>query len=118
MREDVEVAYDDDLAHRIRELLVDEDGVSERPMFGGLSFLIGGHMAVAVSSKGGLLVRVGPDAYAQAIAHPDASEFVMRDRTMLGWVRVGPEGVRTKRKLSPWVRRGAAFARTLPPKGR
>jgi hypothetical protein len=111
------MAYDRDLANRLREALAGEDGVTEKAMFGGLAFLVGGHMAVAASGQGGLLVRVDPDESAAALARPHASLMEMRGRSMAGWVRVAPEGVRTARQLAPWVRRGVAYARSLPPKG-
>jgi hypothetical protein len=111
-----EVAYDEDLANRVRELLADEEPVTEMPMFGGLAFLVGGNMAVAMSSKGGLMVRVGPDAGGQALARPHAREVEMGSRRMRGWVIVEPDGLRTKRQLAAWVRRGVMFARSLPPK--
>ena len=110
------MAYDHDLANRVREQLADVDAVTERAMFGGLAFLVGGHMAVAVSGRGGLLVRVGPDGAADALSLPHASQAEMRGRAMTGWIRVAPDGVRTRRQLAPWVRRGASFAATLPPK--
>jgi TfoX/Sxy family transcriptional regulator of competence genes len=110
------MAYDDELAHRVRELLADEDGLSEMRMFGGLAFLIDGNMSVAVSSQGGLMVRVDPDTTEDALARPHTREFAMRGRPLAGWVRVDVEGVATKRLLAAWVRRGVAFARTLPPK--
>jgi TfoX/Sxy family transcriptional regulator of competence genes len=111
------MAYDEELAHRVRELIADEDGLSEMRMFGGLAFLLHGNMSVAVSSQGGLMVRVDPDATADLLARPHTRELEMRGRAMAGWVRVDAEGVTTKRQLSPWVRRGVAFARTLPRKG-
>ena len=110
------MAYDHDLANRVREQLADVDAVTERAMFGGLAFLVGGHMAVAVSGRGGLLVRVGPDGAADALSRPHAGQAEMRGRAMTGWIRVAPDGVRTRRQLAPWVRRGASFAATLPPK--
>jgi TfoX/Sxy family transcriptional regulator of competence genes len=110
------VAYDEDLANRIRELAGDADGISEQAMFGGLAFLIGGHMAVAVSGQGGLLVRVEPDETDALLGKPHARPFEMRGREMRGWLRVDAEGVRTKRQLERWVRRGVAYARSLPPK--
>jgi len=110
------MAYDRDLANRLREQLAGEDGVSEKAMFGGLAFLVGGHMAVAASGQGGLLVRVSPEASDEALSRPHATPMEMRGRTMAGWVRVAPEGVRTARQLAPWVRRGVGYARSLPPK--
>jgi TfoX/Sxy family transcriptional regulator of competence genes len=110
------MAYDADLAHRIRELLAGEPGVTENKMFGGLAFLIGGNMAVAASGQGGLMVRVDPAETDALAAKPHAGPFEMRGRTMQGWLRVADEGVRTKRQLEPWVRRGVGYARSLPAK--
>ncbi len=110
------MAYDEDLARRIRELIASEPGVSEKKMFGGLAFLVGGNMAVSASGQGGLMVRVDPDATAELLARPHAKPFEMRGRPMDGWLRVDREGVRTKRQLEPWVKRGVAYARSLPPK--
>jgi TfoX/Sxy family transcriptional regulator of competence genes len=110
------MAYDEDLANRIRELVAGERGVTERKMFGGLAFLIGGNMSVAASGQGGLLLRVDPDETEALIAKPHAEPFVMRGREMKGWLRVDPEGVRTKRQLEPWVKRSVSYARSLPPK--
>ena len=108
--------YDEDLANRIRELLAGDGGVTEKRMFGGLAFLIGGHMAVAASGRGGLMVRVDPAETDALMAKPHAGPFEMRGRAVGGWLRVAPEGVRTKRQLAPWVERGTAYARSLPPK--
>jgi TfoX/Sxy family transcriptional regulator of competence genes len=110
------VAYDEDLANRIRELMAGETGVTEKAMFGGLAFLIGGNMAVAASGQGGVMVRVDPEETDALVAKPHARPFEMRGREMQGWLRVDSEGVRTKRELEPWVRRGVAYARSLPPK--
>ncbi len=112
-----EMAYDEELAHRVRELLAEEDGLGEMSMFGGLAFLLGGNMAVAVSSRGGLMVRVGPEGADAALLRAHAQAIEMRGRAMTGWVIVAPDGLRTKRQLAAWVSRGADFARTLPPKG-
>ena len=110
------MAYDEDLANRIRELVAGEDGVTEQRMFGGLAFLIGGNMSVAASGQGGLMVRVDPAETDALLAKPHAQPFEMRGRAMQGWLRVDEEGVRTKRQLEPWVRRGMANAKSLPPK--
>jgi hypothetical protein len=107
------MAYDEDLAHRIRALLADEDDVSEQAMFGGLAFLIGGRMAVAVSGSGGLLLRVDPDAAETLGRRAHAGPFVMRGKELAGWLRIAPEGIETKRQLEPWVRRGVQAARAL-----
>jgi hypothetical protein len=110
--------YDEDLANRIRELMAAEQGVTEMRMFGGLAFLIGGNMSVAASGQGGLMVRCEPEATDALVAKPHARSFEMRGREMQGWLRVDAEGLRTKRQLEPWVRRGVAYARSLPPKKR
>jgi TfoX/Sxy family transcriptional regulator of competence genes len=110
------MAYDEDLANRIRELIGAEAGLTEQRMFGGLAFLIGGNMSVAASGQGGLMVRVDPHETDALLAKPHAEPFEMRGRSMQGWLRVDTEGLRTKRQLEPWVRRGVAYARSLPPK--
>ncbi len=110
------MAYDERLAERVRELLAGERGVTEQRMFGGLSFLLGGNLAVAVSSRGGLLVRVGQDAFDEALERPGTSPMEMGGRLMKGWVFVASKELGTKRRLGAWVGRGARFARSLPPK--
>jgi TfoX/Sxy family transcriptional regulator of competence genes len=110
------MAYDEDLADRIRELLQAEPGVSERKMFGGLAFLVGGHMAVAASGQGGLMVRVDPDQTDDLAEQPHAGPFVMRGRPMQGWLRVDAAGLPTREQLERWVNRGLAYVRALPPK--
>ena len=110
------MAYDEVLAHRIRELLEDERGLGERRMFGGLAFLIDGNMAGAASGRGGLMVRVDPDDTRALLRRAHVGPFVMRGKELAGWVRVDDDGVRTKRQLGTWVRRGVAYARSLPPK--
>jgi hypothetical protein len=111
------MAYDEDLANRIREIVGAEPDLTEKAMFGGLAFLIAGHMAVSASGQGGLLVRCDPADTEQLAGKPHAGRFEMRGRAMDGWLRVAPEGARTKRQLQPWVARGVAYARSLPPKG-
>jgi TfoX/Sxy family transcriptional regulator of competence genes len=110
------MAYDEDLANRIRELIATDPDVNEKRMFGGLAFLVRGHMAVAASGQGGLMVRVEPAETAALLSKPHVQPFEMRGREMQGWLRVDDEGVRTKRQLEPWVRRGMDYARSLPPK--
>jgi TfoX/Sxy family transcriptional regulator of competence genes len=111
------MAYDEEFASRIRAELADVDGVTEKRMFGGLGFLLHGNMAVGIMSTGDLMVRVGPEASEDALARPHTRPFEMRGRSMTGWVIVDVDAVRTKRQLAPWVRRGTAFAASLPPKG-
>jgi hypothetical protein len=110
------MAYDEDLANRVREQLAYAEGVTEQRMFGGLAFLLHGHISVSVSGRGGLLVRVGADGGAAALARPHVTQAVMGGRAMTGWVRVGADGVRTRPQVAAWVRRAAQFAATLPPK--
>ncbi len=110
------MAYDEDLANRIRELILEAPGVTEQRMFGGLAFLINGNMSVTVSRSGGLLLRVDPADTDALLRKPHTEPFEMRGRAMSGWLRVGDDGVRTKRQLQPWVARGVAYARSLPPK--
>lgn len=111
------MAYDEELAHRVREQLGNEVGVVEKAMFGGLAFLLGGNMAVGISRGGELMVRVGADAADDALKRPHTRSFDMTGRPMKGWILVSPEGLQTKRQLGAWVGRGVAFARTLPAKG-
>ena len=110
------MAYDEDLAARIRELLAEEPGVTEQKMFGGLAFLVGGNMAVAASRQGGLLVRVDPAKSDAVIASTTAHPMEMRGRAMQGWLRVDEGEVRTKRQLVKWAGMGVTYARTLPAK--
>jgi TfoX/Sxy family transcriptional regulator of competence genes len=111
------VAYDEELANRIRELIADERGLSEKKMFGGLAFLINGNMSVSASGQGGLLLRVDPEETDKLSEQKHAEPFVMRGRAMRGWLRVAPEGVKTRRDLERWVSRGVKYARSLPSKG-
>jgi TfoX/Sxy family transcriptional regulator of competence genes len=110
------MAYDEDLANRLRELLADEDAITEKKMFGGLAFLLHGNMTVSASGKGGLLARIAPADTDAALALPHVTRMEMAGRSMDGWIRVAPDGVRTKRQLASWVNRSLAFVRTLPPK--
>ena len=112
------MAYDEELAHRVRELLAEETGVSEKAMFGGLAFLLNGNMAVSCSRRGGLMVRIAPQESEKALARPHTQLIEMRGRRMPGWIHVAPEGVKDKRQLGAWVRRGVEFAGSLPAKGR
>jgi len=110
------VAYDEELAARMRELLAGEADVAEQKMFGGLAFLVGGNMAIAASGQGGALVRVDPEEGDALIEKTAARPFEMRGRSMSGWLRVDADDLRTKGQLETWVRRGTTYARTLPPK--
>lgn len=108
--------YDEHLANRIRELLADEPKIGEKKMFGGLAFLLNGNMAVAASSSGGLLVRVDPEDTDGLVGRPHVARMEMGGRSMDGWITVAPEGLKTKRELASWVKRGVAFAKALPAK--
>ena len=110
------MAYDEDLADRVRELVAAEKGVDEKRMFGGLAFLINGNMSVAVSGNGGLMVRVPPDETDKLLTRPHVEPMVMAGRETRGWLRVSVDGVKTKRQLQSWVTRGIDYARSLPPK--
>ncbi len=110
------MAYDEDLADRIRELVADEAGLTEQKMFGGLAFLIGGNMAVAASGRGGMMVRVDPTMSDSLVAKTGARLFEMRGREMRGWLRVDAEDVRRRTELARWVGLGATYARSLPAK--
>jgi hypothetical protein len=111
------VAYDPDLANRLRAALADDAELSEMRMFGGLAFLIHGNMAVSASGQGGLLLRVDPERTDELAARPHADRFVMRGREMDGWLRVAPEGLGSESELREWVQIGSAYARSLAPKG-
>jgi len=110
------MAYDEDLAYRIRELVAAEHGVEEKRMFGGLAFLINGNMSVAVSARGGLMVRVPPDETEKLLAREHVEPMVMAGRESRGWLRVALDGVKTKRQLQSWVTRGVDYAKSLPSK--
>jgi TfoX N-terminal domain len=110
------VAFDEDLANRMRSLLARERGLTEKRMFGGLAFLINGNMAVSASGQGGLMVRVDPSDTDKLVSRAHVRPFEMRSRPMDGWLRVDVEAVRTKRQLEAWVTRGVAYARSLPSK--
>jgi TfoX/Sxy family transcriptional regulator of competence genes len=110
------MAYDEELANRIREQLAGESGLTEQKMFGGLAFLIGGNMAIGASGQGGLLVRADPDESDRLVETTPAELMEMRGKQMRGWLRVGAEHVRTKRELAKWVELGANYARSLPAK--
>jgi TfoX/Sxy family transcriptional regulator of competence genes len=111
--------YDEELAARVRELIGEQveaiGPAEEKKMFGGLSFLLGGHLAVCASGQGGLLVRVAAGQSAALTRRDHVAPMVMGGRTSSTWLRVSPEGLRTRRQLQAWVARGVASARALPP---
>jgi TfoX/Sxy family transcriptional regulator of competence genes len=110
------MAYDEDLADRIRVSIQDVPGVSEKRMFGGLAFLVGGHMAVAASSKGGLMVRCDPAQTDALYERPGAGPFEMRGKEIDGWLRVDAAAISSDEDLARWVEIGSVHAQTLPPK--
>ncbi len=111
------MAYDEGLADRVRELVSKQSRAEEKKMFGGLGFLLGGHLAVCASHDGGLLVRTDGTDGTQLLLDEHVEPMVMGGRASKTWLRVAPDGVRTKRQLEAWVRRGVATASSLPPKG-
>jgi TfoX/Sxy family transcriptional regulator of competence genes len=110
------MAYDEELAERIRSLVGNRAGLTEKRMFGGLAFLIGGNMAIAASGQGGILVRVDPDESEKLVASTPAEMTEMRGRTMAGWLGVDTADVADDGALAGWVERGTAYAASLPPK--
>ncbi|MTD54557.1 TfoX/Sxy family protein [Amycolatopsis pithecellobii] len=110
------MAFDRDLAERIRELLAGAPDVTEQRMFGGLAFLINGNMAVAASGQGGLLVRVAPEDTDTYVDDERVRPMVMRGREMRGWLHIDPAATRTTNEVDQWVTRGAAYVRSLPAK--
>src|SRR5436190_129070 len=109
------MAYDEELAERIRALVADEPALTAKKMFGGLGFMVGGNMAVAASGQGGLLVRVDPAESDALVASTAAYPMEMRGRQMAGWLRLDSEHLAGD-ELAPWVERGVAYARSLAPK--
>lgn len=110
------MAYDEELAERVRDLIEPGPTVTERKMFGGLSFLVDGNMALAVSGEGGLLVRVGSALHDRFVDDGSVRQAMMGNREMTGWVRVSAPHVEDDAHLREWVTRGVEFARSLPPK--
>jgi TfoX/Sxy family transcriptional regulator of competence genes len=110
------MAYDEQLAGRIRQLIGSDPELTEKKMFGGLAFLIRGNMAIAASSEGGAMVRVDPAQSDALVARTKATLVNMRGRDMPGWLRVGSDDLRTDDQLVPWVELGTGYARSLPPK--
>jgi hypothetical protein len=110
------MAYDEELADRIRWLIGDDPDLTEKKMFGGLAFLIRGNMAIAASGQGGAMIRVDPQDSHALLTSTSATMVEMRGRLMPGWLRVNTDDLRTDSELSPWVERGTSYARSLPPK--
>jgi len=110
------MAYDEELADRLRGVLENEAHLTEKKMFGGLAFLIGGNMAIAASGQGGILVRVDPAKSDDLVDSSNAEVAIMRGRPMEGWLRVASDHLKQKRQLAKWAALGSAYARTLPPK--
>ena len=110
------MAYDEDLADRIRALLATDHDVVEKKMFGGLAFLVGGNMSVSASRQGGLLLRCEPDETDELVGEPGVSRFEMRGRAMDGWLRVEAGAVESAQELERWVAVGVGYAHSLPPK--
>lgn len=109
------MAYSRDLADRIRDELTAEKDLTDREMFGGIGFMLGGNMCCGVIGDD-LIVRVGPDLHQDALTRPHAREFDFTGRPMKGWVVVGRHGAADDSELEMWVKLGVAFARSLPPK--
>jgi TfoX/Sxy family transcriptional regulator of competence genes len=112
------MAFDEDLAERMRDLLAAEPDLTEKKMFGGLAFLIGGNMAVAASGQGGVLVRVDPAESDKLVATTHARPMEMRGKEMQGWLRVDSGDLGTEHELAAWVEIGTSYARSLPPKAK
>ncbi len=110
------MAYDTELADRIRRLLVGVPELTEKKMFGGLAFLVAGHMAIAARNQGGVMVRVDPQQSDVLVATTTASLVEMRGRPMPGWLQVSSDDLRTDDLLTPWLQRGTGYARSLPPR--
>lgn len=110
------MAYDPELAGRIRQLISSDPEVTEKKMFGGLAFLVRGNMAIAASSVGGIMVRVDPAKSDDLVATTTATPMNMRGRDMPGWLQVGPGDLGTDDQLARWVQIGTGYARSLPPK--
>jgi TfoX/Sxy family transcriptional regulator of competence genes len=110
------MAYDEELASRLRQHVSGEQGISEKRMFGGLAFLINGNMAVSASSRGGLLLRVDPAQTDALLSNPGAERFAMRGREMDGWLRIDADVLGTDNELLRWIGHGVSYARSLPPK--
>ena len=104
------------LLDRVRSMLLERDGVTEKRMFGGHCFMINGHMIGGVTGKGELILRVGPERYEESLGYPHAREMDFTGRPMRGFVMIDPLGCDADADLSFWLERGASYARSLPPK--
>ncbi|WP_127129935.1 TfoX/Sxy family protein [Georgenia sp. SYP-B2076] len=110
------MAYEEDLADRVREIVRDEPGLTEKRMFGGLAFLLNGHLAVGASGQGGLLLRVDPALTESLVDEPHVRRMEMRGRAMDGWLHIDTAAARTEEALRRWVAQGVAYTRSLPPR--
>lgn len=110
------MSYDEQLADRIRGLIGEDPRLTEQKMFGGLSFLIAGHLAVTASRRGGAMIRVDPEQSDDLVAQTAATVVVMRGRPMPGWLYLSPADLRSDDELGPWIDRGIEYARSLPPR--
>ena len=110
------MGYDEELADRIRHVVEGEPGLTEKRMFGGVAFLIDGHLAASASSQGGMLLRVDPADTAALTERPFVSRFRMRGREMDGWLHVETTAVKSEESLRSWLAHGLTYARSLPPK--
>lgn len=110
------MAYDVELADRVRDLLREEAGVREQRMFGGVAFLVNGNMAVSASGQGGLLLHIDPSAAKDLVDEPHVRRAEMRGRIMNAWLRVDADVVTADSDLRVWVAHGVAYARSLPAK--
>lgn len=110
------MAYDEELAERVRAIAQGTDGLSEKRMFGGLAFLVNGNLAAGASGQGGLLLRVDPAQTEELIGQPRARRFEMRGREMNGWLHVDTDAAMTDDELAAWVQRGLTYAQSLPPR--
>ena len=109
------MAYNEKLAIRIRDVIADQKGLSEKKMFGGLAFLVNGHMCCGIVGEE-LMVRVGPDSYDGALKEPYVRPMDFTGRPMKGMIYVSRDGIRTKAQLARWVGKGVAYTESLPPK--
>ena len=109
------MAYDPGMAERIRNLLADQPGVTEKKMFGGVAFMVDGNMACGVANDE-MMLRVGVDGFDELVAQPGVRPFDMTGRPMKGWVLVSHDVIEEDDDLEAWMMRGVAFARSLPPK--